>query len=556
VTVNDQEWLAERFEEHRSHLRAVAYRMLGSLSEADDAVQDAWLRLSRTDTSDVENLGGWLTTVVARVSLNMLRARQSRREEPIDVVMPEPIIDSTAGTDPEHEALLADSVGLALLVVLETLTPAERLAFVLHDMFGVPFDQIAPIVERSPQAARQLASRARRRVQGEKTLPDADLDRQREVVDAFVAAAREGDFDALVAVLDPDVVVRADVGALPVNVAGEVRGAVAVTSQAILFSGLGVEVRPALINGVAGAVSTRNGKPFSVGAFTIRGGKVVAIDILADPARVSRLDLTVLDDLFRPGRTSRARAGSAASFGGERYEREPTMPPTTARYDGHADWYDAWNRPNAERNAPEVLELLGPGSGLCLDLGCGSGHYFGILNATGRTVVGVDRSADQLRIARRRSRQLVQADAAALPFGDGAFPAVAMLWISTDVDDFTAVLTEAARVLAPGGRVVVYGAHPCFNGPHVQWLDDGGIIVHPTYRLAGWHQAAPWWGAYVRRRVGMRQHPLAELLNAFVGVGLVIEHVAEPGDRPVPNNLAIRAHKPSTGPGQQARSAG
>ena len=203
-------WLAERFEEQRAHLRAVAYRMLGSLSEADDAVQEAWLRLSRADTSDVVNLGAWLTTVVARVSLNMLRSRQTHRQEPFGPHMPEPIIDRADGTDPEHEALLADSVGLALLVVLETLAPAERLAFVLHDMFAVPFDEIAPIVERSPEAARQLASRARRRVQGERAVPDADLDRQREVVDAFMAAARNGDFDALVAVLDPDVVLRAD----------------------------------------------------------------------------------------------------------------------------------------------------------------------------------------------------------------------------------------------------------------------------------------------------------------------------------------------------------
>ena len=212
--MDERDWLAERFEEHRPRLRAVAYRMLGSLSEADDAVQEAWLRLSRTDTSEVENLGGWLTTVVARVSLNMLRSRRTRREEPIGVHMPDPIVDRADGTTPEHEALLADSVGLALLVVLETLSPAERLAFVLHDMFAVPFDEIAPIVDRSPEAARQLASRARRRVRAENTVPDADLDTQREVVDAFLAAARDGDFEALVAVLDPDVVLRADLGPL------------------------------------------------------------------------------------------------------------------------------------------------------------------------------------------------------------------------------------------------------------------------------------------------------------------------------------------------------
>jgi RNA polymerase sigma-70 factor (ECF subfamily) len=293
--MDDQEWLAERFEEQRPQLRAVAYRMLGSLSEADDAVQDTWLRLSRTDTSEVENLGGWLTTVVARVSLNMLRSRQSRREQPLGVHVPEPIIDRVDGTDPEHEALLADSVGLALLVVLETLTPAERLAFVLHDMFAVPFDEIAPIVERSPEAARQLASRARRRVQGERTVPDADLDRQREVVDAFMAAARDGDFDALVAVLDPDVVVRADAGALPVGASREVRGAEAVAAQALSYAGAGLLVQPALINGVAGAVTIRHGRAVSVGAFTVRGGKVVAIDILADPVRLRGLDLTILD---------------------------------------------------------------------------------------------------------------------------------------------------------------------------------------------------------------------------------------------------------------------
>jgi len=292
--MDDQEWLAERFEEHRARLRAVAYRMLGSLSEADDAVQEAWLRLSQADTSDVENLGGWLTTVVARVSLNMLRSRRSRREEPLGVRQPEPIIDRAEGADPEHQALLADSVGLALLVVLETLPPAERLAFVLHDMFAVPFNEIAPIVERSPEAARQLASRARRRVQGERTVPDADLDRQREVVDAFMAAARKGDFAALVAVLDPDVVVRADMGAIP-GASREIRGAETVASQALMYSRHGVLAHPALINGVAGAVSLRDGKPISVGAFTVRGGKIVAIDILADPERLSQLDLTILD---------------------------------------------------------------------------------------------------------------------------------------------------------------------------------------------------------------------------------------------------------------------
>jgi RNA polymerase sigma-70 factor, ECF subfamily len=289
----ERDWLAERFEEHRAHLRAVAYRMLGSLSEADDAVQEAWLRLSRTDTNKVENLGGWLTTVVARVSLNMLRSRNVRREEPIGVRMPDPIVDRADGTDPEHEALLADSVGLALLVVLETLSPPERLAFVLHDIFAVPFDEIAPIVDRSPEAARQLASRARRRVQGEKTVPDADLETQREVVDAFLAAARAGDFEALLEVLDPDVVLRADLG--PEGGSREVRGARAVAGQALFYSRLGLVMQPALINGAAGAVGMRDGEPYSVGAITVRGGRIVAIDILADPERLSRLDLTVLD---------------------------------------------------------------------------------------------------------------------------------------------------------------------------------------------------------------------------------------------------------------------
>ena len=294
--MDERDWLAERFEEQRPRLRAVAYRMLGSVSEADDAVQEAWLRLSRTDTREVENLGAWLTTVVARVSLNLLRSRSSRRETPLGVHVPDPIVDRADGTDPEHEALLADSVGLALLVVLETLSPPERIAFVLHDMFAVPFDEIAPIVDRSPEAARQLASRARRRVQGENAVPDADLDTQRSVADAFLAAARDGDFEALLAVLDPDVVLRADVGPLPAGGSREVRGAREVAGQALFFSGLGLVLRPALVNGAVGAVSTRDGEPFSVGAFTIRGGKIVAIDILADPERIRRLDLAILDN--------------------------------------------------------------------------------------------------------------------------------------------------------------------------------------------------------------------------------------------------------------------
>ncbi len=297
--MDEQEWLVERFEEHRTRLRAVAYRMLGSMSEADDAVQEAWLRLSRADTSDVESLGAWLTTVVGRVSLNMLRARRGRREESLDVIVPDPIVDRADGTDPEHEALLADSVGLALLVVLDMLAPAERLAFVLHDMFAVPFDEIARIIDRSPEASRQLASRARRRVRG--ATPDLDLDlgidtdAQRAVVDAFLAAASEGDFAALVAVLDPDVVLRADFG---VNAGGlrVVRGAEAVASQALTYSRLGLAMRRALINGAVGIVSTRDGLPFSAGWVIVRGGKIVEIDILADPERLGELDLTFLDN--------------------------------------------------------------------------------------------------------------------------------------------------------------------------------------------------------------------------------------------------------------------
>src|SRR5919108_3461354 len=256
--MDEREFLAQQFEEHRTRLRAVAYRMLGSLSEADDAVQEAWLRLSRTDASEIDNLGAWLTTVVARLALNMLRSRDLRREEPLDVRMPEPMVDRADGTDPEHEAELADSVGLALLVVLETLNPAERLAFVLHDMFAVPFEEIAPIVDRSPAAARQLASRARRRVQGEKTVPDADPATQREIVDAFLAAGRDGDFESLVALLDPDVVLRADVGVEGPGVSREIRGAEAVAGQAVFYGRIGLDMRPALINGAAGIVTLRD----------------------------------------------------------------------------------------------------------------------------------------------------------------------------------------------------------------------------------------------------------------------------------------------------------
>jgi RNA polymerase sigma-70 factor (ECF subfamily) len=293
VTVDE---LAAQFEANRSHLRAVAYRMLGSVAEADDAVQESWLRLSRADAARIDNQRAWLTTVVARVCLDMLRSRKSRREEPIGPHVPEPIVSREDGGDPEHEALLADGVGLALLVVLETLAPAERLAFVLHDMFAVPFDEIAPMVDRSPAAARQLASRARRRVRGAPA-PDADVARQRAVVDAFLAAAREGDFDALVALLDPDVVLRIDRGAVPAGVSREVRGADAVARDVLAngarFAGHG---RPALVNGAAGVVVAPRGRPFAVAGFTVAGGRIVALDLLLDPARLRELDLTMLDD--------------------------------------------------------------------------------------------------------------------------------------------------------------------------------------------------------------------------------------------------------------------
>ena len=291
--MTEQDWLAERFAAERPQLRAVAYRMLGSLTDADDAVQEAWIRLSRSDPNAIENLGAWLTTVVGRVCLDMLRTRRSRREEPLDARMPEPIVSSPDGPDPEQEALLADSVGLALLVVLDTLTPAERLAFVLHDMFGVPFDEIGPIVGRSSTAARQLASRARRQVQGA-PVPDADLTRQREVVDAFLAAVREGDFDGLLAVLDPDVVSRADRSPLP-GLPTLRRRAQAVASCAVSFSRLAQFARPALVNGAAGLVVAPEGRPFSVLAFTVARGKIVEIDVILDPVRLARLDLAVLD---------------------------------------------------------------------------------------------------------------------------------------------------------------------------------------------------------------------------------------------------------------------
>jgi RNA polymerase sigma-70 factor (ECF subfamily) len=288
--------LAQRFEAHRTRLRAVAYRMLGSLSEADDAVQESWLHLSRHDPAAVGNLGGWLTTVVARVCLDMLRSRRSRREEFFGPHLPDPIVSREDAVNPEDEALLADSVGLALQVVLQTLAPAERVAFVLHDMFEVPFDEIAPIVGRSPAAARQLASRARRRVRDDAIVPDADLASQRAAVDAFLAAARGGDLDALVAVLDPDVMVRADLGTGPAGGLRQLRGARAVGEQALTFAGQRAQfAQPALVNGAAGLVAVApGGRPLVVMAFTVVGGKISEIDILADPVRLRRLDaLTV-----------------------------------------------------------------------------------------------------------------------------------------------------------------------------------------------------------------------------------------------------------------------
>jgi RNA polymerase sigma factor (sigma-70 family) len=294
VTEDEHDWLAARFEEHRPHLRAVAYRMLGSLSEVDDALQEAWLRVSRADAGGVENLGGWLTTIVGRVCLNLLRTRRSRREEALGLHMPDPIVSPVDGTDPEQEALLADSVGLALMVVLDRLPPAERLAFVLHDSFAVPFEEIGAILDRSPVAARQLASRARRRVRAAAPAPDADLARQREAVDAFFAAAREGDFEALVAVLDPEVVLRSDGGVLRPAATVELRGAAEVARRALTFAQLSSYLRPALVNGAAGVVVAPRGRPFSVMAFTVKGGRIVAIDSLSDPERLRQLDLPAL----------------------------------------------------------------------------------------------------------------------------------------------------------------------------------------------------------------------------------------------------------------------
>jgi RNA polymerase sigma-70 factor (ECF subfamily) len=290
--MNDQDWLAARFEANRSHLRGVAYRMLGSLTEADDAVQEAWVRLSRTDTSQVDNLRAWLTTVVGRVSLNMLRARKTRREASLETHLPDPIVSPEAGLDPEQEALLGDSVGLAMLVVLDSLTPVERVAFVLHDVFAVPFDKIAPIVGRTPTAARQLASRARRRVQGA-PVPDVDLDGQWAIADAFLAASRAGDFGRLLAVLDPEVVLRSDGGVARPGLVQLVRGAQAVAEQAMTFRGFAETATRVLVNGVpAGVAWTPDGSPFAVVALTVKGGRIVEIDVLADPDRLAQLDLT------------------------------------------------------------------------------------------------------------------------------------------------------------------------------------------------------------------------------------------------------------------------
>ncbi|UAK35053.1 MULTISPECIES: sigma-70 family RNA polymerase sigma factor [Nocardia] len=291
--MHDEQFLADRFEEHRTHLRSVAYRMLGSLTEADDAVQEAWLRLARTDAAGVGNLGGWLTTVVGRVCLDMLRARKSRHEEPLEAHhLPDPVITSETTPGPEQQALLADSVGLALLIVLESLSPAERLAFVLHDMFAMPYEQIAPIVDRTPQTAKKLASQARRRVRGATPGPDPDLSRQRRVVDAFLAAARGGDFDELLRMLDPDVVLRADAG----EAMRVIRGATAVAGQAETFQRMATlcTVNPAVVNGVAGLVNTLDGAPFSIMSFTVVGGRITAIDILADHDRLAHLDLTAV----------------------------------------------------------------------------------------------------------------------------------------------------------------------------------------------------------------------------------------------------------------------
>jgi RNA polymerase sigma factor (sigma-70 family) len=328
--MDDHGWLADRFEENRTHLRSVAYRMLGSLSDADDAVQESWLRLSRSDTSNVENLGGWLTTIVARVSLDMLRSRKSRREDSLVVPTHDAIPSRANGVDPEHEALLADSVGLALLVVLETLAPAERLAFVLHDLFAVPFDEIAPIVGRSSSAAKMLASRARRRVQEaavapdteEAAVPETDVARQREVVTAFLAASRGGNFDALLALLDPDVVLRADPAAVPPGGSAEIRGAPAVAGT---FARRGNTAQRALINGAPGTVWAPGGRPRVVFNFTIANGRIVEIHMIGDPTRLRELDVVILGASATESSTAQLPAE-----GGETAARPRDTPPPGA----------------------------------------------------------------------------------------------------------------------------------------------------------------------------------------------------------------------------------
>jgi RNA polymerase sigma-70 factor (ECF subfamily) len=290
--MDERDWLAERFEEHRPRLRAVAYRMLGSTSEADDAVQEAWILLNRSNADEIDNLEAWLVTVVGRVALNMLRSRKRRREEPLDWQLPDPIVDRAEGIDPEHEALLADAVGLALLVVLEALTPAERLAYVLHDMFAVPFDEIAAVLDRSPDAARQLASRGRRRIRGADTTPDADPAAQQQVVEAFLAAARDGNFDALVAMLDPDVVRREDDGS---GTLVELRGAEAIVGRARAYAPLGLDVRVVLVNGAPGWVASRDGVVQGIVGVTVQHGRITAMDVLLDAARLARVDLTGLE---------------------------------------------------------------------------------------------------------------------------------------------------------------------------------------------------------------------------------------------------------------------
>jgi RNA polymerase sigma factor (sigma-70 family) len=291
--MDDEVRLAELFEEHRPRLRAVAYRMLGSVAEADDAVQDAWLRLARVDAREIDNLGGWLTTVVARICLNLLRSRRTHPNEPLEVHVPDPVVDRPDAMEPEHEALLADAIGLALMTVLQTLPPAERLALVLHDSFAVPFEEIATILERTPAATRQLASRARRKVQGSPTTPEPDLARQREIVDAYFAASRRGDFAALVALLDPDVIQRSDTGQVDTSLI--LRGPAAVADNALAHSSGARWTRAVLVNGAAGVVVAPHGQPIAVLAFTIVGDRIVAIEALADPDRIRNLDLPHLD---------------------------------------------------------------------------------------------------------------------------------------------------------------------------------------------------------------------------------------------------------------------